>query len=473
MESSQKRTEILKAFVKVGDVETVKSVLQAHQDSYKDKTEPTEILHSAVKHGRFCLITWLLENFDLGVNDKAIAVAVGENNEEMVRFLSRQCKFFRYSLSESLCLACSKQFKNVVAILLEHGARFYAGDKAVEFALEGLVQNDRNDIIDMLLKNHLDFNLESIARFVSSCAIVSGKIEIIKMILSHSSKRQYMKLPFIKTKFNQALKSKNLEILQLFIETNARLFEEEIFNTAQKNQSDELLFLLESGIIDANYQCRIEGGPDGEGWINVRTLLTEALKGGFPDNVELLLSFGADINHEWVNPFSLANACHFKNLKVFVKFMVEKLGEGGYVRERHLQGLKRREVLSSFKKQCESEIEKIKAYKFSNNDTDVSLFKVWKSDLIQLTAYLKNEDIRGPLTPEDLESNFPIYSGRIINKLKKGFERKFRLGQVCNFFGSLSTRKEHRLPRLPAIYVSMVFDSLTTKDLINLRNAYY
>lgn len=239
--------------------------------------------------------------------------------------------------------------------------------------------------------------------------------------------------------------------------------------------TDIVQMLIDHGV-NVKIECSIAYTylPNNDVYRSHLFLATRSISWCCKEVVEMLLLNGAYIDpkeDDLLFSYAPNELYVMNNLTMFVKHYVLELAEGRSVRETHLENIKSDKQLNLFKMMYENELKKIKEHKFEG--TNVSLYYLWKCSLNQMTGFLMNKAIGSSLTPGQLELQFPIYSNRIVKRLKLGFERKYRLGRVNKFFESLSSRKENRLPKLPATCVRQIFNLLTTEDLIVLRNAYY
>lgn len=231
--------------------------------------------------------------------------------------------------------------------------------------------------------------------------------------------------------------------------------------------SQEIIkFLLKHG---SNVNLRSDEG---------RTPLALAIECKNKQVVELLLISGANVNMEksdclhYHKTYPLYREVYFEMAKVLVRHIVQLQEAGKFVKKDHLEMVNGDEELARFREACRAEVRLIKEQMFV--DTSVSLYEVWKAkDNDQLVGYLKNQDIERFIKSKVFASKFAIYKDRMTVKFRMGFERIYLEKRVCNFFLSLSTRKDDQLPKLPATCVHKIINYLNNRDLINLRKSYY
>lgn len=331
----------------------------------------------------------------------------------------------------TLMKLCNRGYEEIVKMILDQGVRVDERGRQWDAIASCLVISNNFNVIKLFLDSHEETH--TMALKIMKIAIMGNRVETIKWILD---KGLIIGEPYYAHYIMQlAINESNPTIVQMFVDYGVDV---------KKKYS------------------------------RISTHLFIATRGRSREVVEILLTNGVDISTEDDRIFICDPVGHIEiqeNLKVLVVHLVQELAEGRSAKDTHLEIIASNEQLKDFKVTCEEELERIRQDKFEG--TNVSLYDVWKSNLNQMTALLMNKAIGDSLVPGEIKRTYPIYSDRIIKTLRKGFERKFRLIRVYKFFESLSRREENRLPRLPVTCTRLIFDLLTTEDLIGLRRAYY
>lgn len=452
--------QLLYTAIAEGNVETVESLLETPDIVHQSEVFDSEvILRFAVRHAQTKIVDLLLTKVDIDVNTvfrrnykTALIMAVEQNNEELVNLLlmrgakldnSTKVKSGFYTASSLLCNCCLGGNEKIVAILLDNGARLdFTTFTELRQVMVSIVSKNRVDLFKMLINAHEDHLF--MASLALNHAVQEQRAEFIEKIADCIRNTRNITVNLISPiECNNTLGVKLL--LKRFIDLNQNIFFEALQCAAIWAGAEIIYMLLEA---------RSKLDPMCQDCPALLVLLHSIMR--------LMSKLGEIVGLE----------TYGNNLKIIVSHIVEGLAKGGYVKVG--KRLDKNALLGKFKKECEEELENMKMHKF--DETNISLYDIWKSTNLQLPAYLTNKDVVGSLkllAPDKLHSSFPIYAGRIVKRLNEGFERKFRLSRVCNFFKSLSTRKEDQVPALPPICTREIFNLLTVTDLVNLRNAYY
>lgn len=335
--------------------------------------------------------------------------------------------------------------------------------------LDKIISQRQLELLDTILSYEKPSSNEEIFKLSLERAVLTKNLNRTRVVLNFSVKRKEF---FISECLAWWHSSTSLPIIQLLLDNganpNIRLILDEATNSGR---ADLVKLLLYSGVRPTKLNRLFE------------TALYIAIKQRHKTIVKMLLNNGSNINFETNNIrgkylFRYQGATpegkekDIEIFKIVTKHIVELLAKGMFVEEVLVLSMNHDDNCSGYKQLCESEIELIKQQEFQ--DSRVTLFDLWnENDLIQLAAYLRNGDIEEFIKSEEFPEKFAIYCDFMRMKFDKAFERIYLEKRVCNFFISLSTREENRLPRLQHTCTRTIFSSLSNKDLKNLRESYF
>lgn len=484
--------------IREGKPQLVESLLQffSHQDlvSYRDPVSYKSLFHQAAEQGRLQIVQLLFTIFDINITGPsrttALMLAASNNHLPVVKFLLERgarvnATTFPDALS-ALHYACRNGHNEVLQLLYQYGASIFNEQQTPAYdvanaTLKRILTDNRRSIVYTILAQ--EANKRQAYREVLFAAIKYNNVEIVELLLDRGVS--------IETRSTTAMGSHTplliavrrslpmVKMVKLLLDRGADVHSNRnpkcytaLHYAAKDNKIKIMQLLLEHGA-DINAKTAVE-----------RTPLHVAVRNTRKRATRFLLRMGADVNREeragWQSHFLLCHREvapakreeHLEVAKVVVRHIVKMQSEGLAVNEKNLEAIGSDEALDAFQASCREEIERMRGMKFA--DSYLTLFDVFKADdVLQLAAYAKNGEVVDYLTSDEFHEDYPIYSETVWKNFDRGVTRKYLQARVCNFFMNLFTRKEDKLPKLPATCVSQIFGYLNNDDFTNLRMAYY
>lgn len=405
----------------------------------------------AIKPYNESMVTLLLDHIfsehevDLASSNPALMFAIEQKNEEMVNLLSVDIfsddQLALTNGEAALRLAIKEEDEKMVELLLDNiFSRYRVSLTESTPTLVVAILHNTKELVKLLLDDELYQGEQN-------------KEEMIEFFLEHVFSEDQPSFDSLEVPSYQG-QDKTVEIL---LNRGARLRDlEYILPISDLGEGDEEAFceLLSSAILHSGDAVIVELVLEAGLEIPV-----------YQDGLALLLLLYS-IMRQWDQTPGPSESEYSNCLKVIVRHILWGLSRNRYMRGE--KGLQTNPLLNKLKMECEEEFEQMRDYTLG--ETDVTLFDIWSSTDLQFYKYFLNQDINDSLINVELYSQFPV-TGRIVKHVRKALKRKSCLKKVCNFFPSLSARNQ--LPRLPATCIREIFDLLNTKDLINLRKAYY
>jgi ankyrin repeat protein len=145
--------------------------------------------------------------------------------------------------------------------------------------------------------------------------------------------------------------------------------------------------------------------------------------------------------------------------KILKDHMVKMKTANLYVSKKNLWSIIDIEEISDFPNACEEEIARMKSEKVSN--ANVSYYDILTKGVSHLAMYARNESVVHILRQDDYKIKFPIYASMINSNFRQGERRKYLLEQGNKIFHFLF----NNFPRLPHDCTERIFRYLSDEDL--------
>lgn len=493
-----------------GNIKVIKQLLrdckhQASSSNVKTRSNNSKVhfceyfLHFAAREGYADTIRFLLINHKVSIDAKseeddktALHLATENEHKEIVQLLLQHGANIEAKTANdefALTIAAIKGLEDIVSLLLNHGANNsavglnnalqYAAelghDKIAKLLLDRGAQANleralflaakRNygKVISLLLKHGVTPNAFAFEGSALLIAVEKGHKNIVNLLLDNGADVN-LRHPSNFTALHIACLEKNLEIVELLVNRGANVHDEtdEKFTAlhyATTSGCDKIVkFLLNSG-----------AGINASS-IYGKTPLFVAVSRGYDVVVKLLINNGADVNIEDISGTCLIAEAVAKEpqiAKYLVMHAILMKSDNLYVSEKNLVASEGNGELKAFQASCEREIECMKAEKF--NDCTLSCHDILKTkSLSHLAALTRNECIVQFLETCDVRTKYPIYGHIISENFSMGLEHRILQDKVNTFFHYLSVRKDDKLPKLPFTCVHQIFIYLSVEDVRNL-----
>lgn len=443
--------------IKVGDVKTVKSLLNTSMEK-----EPTQnhlnftngygetLLHAAVEQKNKEIVELLVNYFDdvcrtggglYRYNKTPLMVAAEKNQEELVNILldhgaNVNAEIEELTIDDIDCLneiiektesalisAVTERHDNIVKILLNHGATvigfFDLLSETWKQIFRDLMNQESRSTLDLLMS----FGPQSkqVGEHILFTAIEFENIIFIKYLLQRGvdiEARNFLDC-------TPLMLANSVSVAQILLDHGAKasFINEDGRNSlhcAVENDNLELVRFLYNNGASVDLKSEWYGSP-----------LTEAVYSKQHETVDFLLECGAPIDMDGINDIILDLNNWFgykvdaeegkittKIVHSLLMYAVKLQAEESFAPSLDSHEITKNDTLLSYYKKCKDEMERIKQKKFTS--TDSTLFDILKfKPLDQLTSHAENEEIGDYLKTEQFKRDFPIYSHSIVKQFEK------------------------------------------------------
>jgi len=410
---------------------------------------------------------------------------------------------------ELLNIAVLNEYREIVEVLLEHGADVNRSDECGRIALHFTVSGKDREFFGYHVSKDPDINVKGeIAKLLLCCganvnaqtkngittlhaATQKGYVKVIEALLEHNADVNSTIKSDI-TPLHIAAQKGRTEIVQILLKFGASIDSKSKYGrtalhvASHKGHLEIVKGLLKVG---ACIDSQDEYGT---------TALHIACKEGQEHIVKALLEHGSDINimnknNYTPHDFAMAGVRSFYNsfrsydydaddyyfycdrdrgicvcerIADILKHHIVKMKTAKlFVSEKNVRSISSNDEMSDFQKKCEEEIARMKSEKVCN--ADVSFYDILTKGISQLAMYAGNESIVQILISDDYKVKFPIYASMINSNFRKGKRRRELLEQGNKFFHFLC----NNFPQLPHDCTEKIFSYLSDEDLRILNDA--
>lgn len=366
-----------------------------------------------------------------------------------------------------------------IKILLEHGAEVTDAYVMVNSLLNP--REDRLEVTELLLNYGADINAVDDNGLTPIVHAVTSKDErLVKMLLDQGARRN-----------NDALYEAMWELVPVKIvkllldrgyDPNCVIYNKTALSNAilPFNSTRERIGYIE---LLLDYGAQVNGViPDD----NMKPALHYAVEDHKKEVVKLLLDRRADINAEH-NGMTALRMLLVQQMQIYLsnavrvekrryelsKFLVWRMvlmrSQDLFISEANFDAINSDERLKAYQKQCNDELELLKAKRFE--ESFLSYFDILEvKDVGKLAGLARNESILKVLKSTDFKDEFPIYGEMIVKHFEQGVLKHKDFALVKRFIDYLSIRNHDKLPKLPFTFVCELFSYLNDADIATLRN---
>ncbi|XP_057329207.1 putative ankyrin repeat protein RF_0381 [Microplitis mediator] len=412
-------------------VDMMKVFLDHHFDKDDATDEGITALHIAVINKNVDLVKTLL-SWNVNVNVKAmyynlrgytpLHMAVVENSLEIIKLLldtkGIDIRATNGNRETALHIATRKQFRDIIEYLLKFhvdiNAKSGLPSQNGYTPLHIAAEKKNNKIINILLRHGADINaVTDKGEYGIHIAVHARDVDVIQNFLSHG--------------VDIDLKSKD--------GTSP-------LHIAVSNEDYRVVvFLLTKG---ANIDLKTTRGSKA---------LDIAIECDNLDLTRILLNAGADINCLPRYPFEYTVIFDtFKRHVIKLTTANVTLKNLSHVLSWFSSGKK----MEKYRSRCAKEVELLKKSKIGSSN--ISYYEILVKHVDQLARCAKNIDIIETLVPENVIEKFPLYGFLVVSRFIKGISRREMVKKVEPLLLDV-------LYELPPIVVGIIIDYLSDEDL--------